>query len=239
MATTSAPKLTLTYFNFTGRAEPLRLAAAIGKVSFFNRAIAPEDWQTVKPTLPLGQVPVLQVETSTGEMEVVAQSSAILRYLGTVGDRRLYPTDPIEAMKVDAAMSSVDDAAKRIEMTVQGSTTYLISEQSWSKDEVLAIRRRIARSESHGLPFFLSYFENMLSSNDSGWLVGKDITIADLQLYRLETWVGSSMLDGIPAATLDPFPLVRAHKERIESLPEVLSWRSKHPTPYTDFAFEP
>jgi hypothetical protein len=28
----SLPKLTLTYFNFGGRAEPLRLAAAIGKV---------------------------------------------------------------------------------------------------------------------------------------------------------------------------------------------------------------
>jgi hypothetical protein len=28
----SLPKLTLTYFNFGGRGEPLRLAAAIGKV---------------------------------------------------------------------------------------------------------------------------------------------------------------------------------------------------------------
>jgi hypothetical protein len=32
----SLPKLTLTYFNFGGRGEPLRLAAAIGKVCIID-----------------------------------------------------------------------------------------------------------------------------------------------------------------------------------------------------------
>ena len=52
-------ELTLTYFNFPGRADPLHMAAAIGKIPFVNKAIAWKDLKSFQA--PLRQLPVLEV----------------------------------------------------------------------------------------------------------------------------------------------------------------------------------
>jgi glutathione S-transferase len=181
-------------------------------------------------------VPLLEVEEAGKAKVFIPQSVAILRYLGKLGG--LYPADPLEAMKVDSVLDTIAEASIPIEMSVQGSVKRMIADEPWTKDQLLEIRKRISTSEAHGLPFYFSHFEKVLKENGTGWLVGKKVTIADIQLHRVPTWVMSGMLDGIPKDLVDGYPLVKAHHERIEALPEVVVWRANHPTPYTNFEFK-
>lgn len=187
--------------------------------------------------MPLGQMPLLEIEEDGKEKQMIVQSVAILRYLGKLGN--LYPTDPIQAMKVDSLMDTASEATRSIEMSIQGPVTWLIAEEPWSKDQVMAIRKRIANDQKHGLPFYLSYFENALKTNATGWLAGDSVTIADLLLHRITSWVSGGMLDGIPDDLLDSYPTVKQHDQKVEALPAVQQWRAEHPTPYRDFTFEP
>jgi glutathione S-transferase len=180
-------------------------------------------------------MPLLEVEEAGKSKVLIAESTAILRYLGKLGG--LYPTDPLEALKVDSMLDTVSETSLPIEMSVKGSAKFMIADEPWTKEQVLEIRKRISTSDTYGLPFYFSYFEKVLEENGTGWLVGEKVTIADLQLNRVPSWVMSGMLDGIPKDLVDGYPLLKAHHERIEALPEVVAWRANHPTPYTDFEF--
>jgi glutathione S-transferase len=149
-----------------------------------------------------------------------------------------FRTDPVEALKVDALLDTVTEASLPVEMSVQGAVKRLIQDEPWTKEEVTAVRKRLASNKDNGLPFYLSYFENILKNNSSGWLVGDKVTIADIGLSRIVVWVGSGMLDGIPKELIDEYPLVKANREKIEALPEVIGWREAHPIPYADSEFK-
>lgn len=183
-------------------------------------------------------MPFLEVEEPGKDTVYVAQSLAMMRYIGKQGG--LYPVDPVEAMQVDSVMDTLAEACLPIELTVGSNAQKLLMfDEPLSAEKILETRKRISTDEKHGLPFFLSYFEKMLKTNDTGWLVGDKVTLADVQLTRVQSWVSSGILDGIPKDLLNGYPLVKAHFKRIEALPAVVAWRTQYPTPYNDFEFDP
>mmetsp|Transcript_12560 Transcript_12560/g.18846 ORF Transcript_12560/g.18846 Transcript_12560/m.18846 type:complete len:86 (+) Transcript_12560:1336-1593(+) len=82
---TTYPKISLSYFMFSGRGEPIRLACVAGDVPFTNKCISFDDFVKLKPTLPNGQLPVLEIESEDGSKNIIGQSDAILRYVGKIG----------------------------------------------------------------------------------------------------------------------------------------------------------
>ena len=60
-----------------GKAEPARLAFAVKGVAFEDVLLTGSSWETIKPTTPWGQVPVLEVDG-----QQLAQSGAINSYVG-------------------------------------------------------------------------------------------------------------------------------------------------------------
>lgn len=220
------------------------------QVPFTHRAIEFKDWPAYKATTPLGQIPVLAIDSDddnsdgTAATMTIVQSVAILRYLGKLGG--LYPgdNDPIRAIRVDSLVDTCSEATRLIETTVQNAPKFLLSTRDWDRDEILAIRHRLATDATNGLPKYLAVLEAVLQENNQtaggSWLVGDSVTIADLQLYRLASWISSGGLDGIPPALVrDGFPRIAAHLAAIEALPPVREWRAQHPTPYADFVFNP
>lgn len=57
-----APKITLIYFDFKGRAEAVRLALHVGGVEFEDKRLSREEWGQLKPNTKFGQVPVIHVD---------------------------------------------------------------------------------------------------------------------------------------------------------------------------------
>ncbi|KAE9308873.1 hypothetical protein PR003_g20640 [Phytophthora rubi] len=86
------PQLKLTYFDIKGRAELTRLIFHYGGVTFTDNRVARADFPALKPTLPFGQVPALEVNGTS-----YAQSMAVARYAAKLSG--LYPSDPVKALK--------------------------------------------------------------------------------------------------------------------------------------------
>merc|ERR1712154_330435 len=66
----------LVYFNVRGRAETARLILAYAGVEYEDKRITFEEMPELKPSLPFGQVPVLEYRGTT-----LCQSMAIARFL--------------------------------------------------------------------------------------------------------------------------------------------------------------
>ena len=200
--------LRLRYFPFTGRAAPIRDALNIGKVAFEDDFIPPEQFRERRAAgeFPFGGLPVLDVETTTGKI-CSAQSNAILRFAGRLSG--LYPvSDPIQALKVDEAM----DAGEDINQLLGPS----LHEQDERKK--MAMRRELADKT---LPEWAAYFERLLVNNGStGFIVGKDLTVADLKLYWIIDWLTSGILDGIPTNLFDSHTNIVSWRKNITAVRE-------------------
>ena len=93
-AATALPRLTLHYFNIHGLGARIRLACAVGGLALEDRRFKEDrsDFLALKESkdLPFGQAPLLVVRGADGVEHKLAQSSAILRYVCTLGGLHLW-----------------------------------------------------------------------------------------------------------------------------------------------------
>ncbi|XP_072391078.1 glutathione S-transferase-like isoform X3 [Diabrotica undecimpunctata] len=95
----------LTYFDITGKAEPIRLLLSYGEIPFEDKRVEFGEWPKIKPTTPLGQVPVLEVDG-----KAIPQSTAICRYLASI--LKLDGKDAKENLALDVALETLFDLQK-------------------------------------------------------------------------------------------------------------------------------
>ncbi|CAM9329103.1 unnamed protein product [Discosporangium mesarthrocarpum] len=198
------PSITLTYFDAAGRAEPARLAFFIGGVEFEDKRVGFPEFMEMKPTLPYGQLPVLEVDGVT-----YAQSSAIVRYAGKISG--LYPEDNLAALKVDEIVSSVDDFNN------------LLGPSMREKDPEKKKAMREAMLDGP-LVVVMGNMEKQLKANPGDWFVGDSITIADLVANIPAKILLAGQVDHIPPSTLDAFPALKAHAEVVSKHPKVVEY---------------
>lgn len=196
--------LRLRYFPFPGRAGPIRDALNIGGIEFEDNHIPPQEFQQRRTAgeFPFGGLPVLDIETA-GSRICSGQSNAILRFAGKLSG--LYPDDnPVEALKVDEAM----DLGEDINISIAPS----LHEQDETRR--MAMRKTLA---DETLPFWLGCIEKLLVANgQTGFIVGDQLTVADLKLYWIIEWLNSGILDGIPTNLTDAHPVVIAWRDNIQ-----------------------
>lgn len=110
-----AAKPKLTYFNFPGRAEPIRIAFKLGGVEFIDNRIEGKDWPGLKPSMPWGAMPVLEVDGRT-----IAQSNNILRFVGrrTGLYPTAYPAEEFAMAAIDELMDACEDLGGKIAVTI-------------------------------------------------------------------------------------------------------------------------
>ncbi len=184
--------------------------------------------------MPLGQLPVLQIEQEGAETKVVPQSDAILRYVGRLSES-LYPND--KAIEIDSVMETIAEMERPLEISMQGLVSNHISDQEWTDDAKLAMRERIVTKV---IPKYFGLVEKMLEQNKSGWLVGDDITIADLKWHYMVTNLQTGILDGIPTNVVDAYPRLLEHIQKVKNYPGVKEWYERYPKRnYETFEYEP
>ena len=75
------------------------------------------------------------------------------------------------------------------------------------------------------MPKWFQYLENLNNQNDqSVYFVGKDLTIADLAIWRLLGWLTSGLLDGVPTNILEPYSNLIKLRNEIYNNPKVIKW---------------
>ena len=167
-------KLKLIYFDQPfWRAEIARLCLFMSDIEFEDFRITNEDLSYLKQhgelsdgsVIPFRQLPVLVIEG-----ESIAQTGAIARICGKLGD--MYPKDIIAAGKVDQVIDTVTDI------------NVLINPSMHESDP--AIKRQMRDDlSSDALPKYFGYLEKILEVNDSGLFVGDEMTVADIAVWSM------------------------------------------------------
>mmetsp|Transcript_13236 Transcript_13236/g.21536 ORF Transcript_13236/g.21536 Transcript_13236/m.21536 type:complete len:225 (+) Transcript_13236:39-713(+) len=218
----------LTYFDIQGVAEAVRLALVLNKIDFEDNRIKHAEWAELKQTAKFGQLPLFEREGKP----TLAQSGAMLRYAGRLGDGSLYPQDPEKMAQVEEMDGLVGDMIK-----AWGPCLYMgmaphkfgYEEGSQKTDEgkarVKALREQFLAND---LPRFMGYFTKQLKDSGGGFLCGDTLTIADLRFVPFIRGFQRGFMDYVPKDCLDTFPAITSYLDRVLSVPEISEWYKTH-----------
>ena len=193
-----AGKPVLHHFNARGRMECIRWLLAAAGVEFEEKFIqSPEDLEKLKKdgNLMFDQVPMVEIDGMK-----LAQTRAILNYIATKYD--LYGKDMKERALIDMYTEGILDLTEMIGQLVLCPPDQREAKTALAKD----------RTKNRYLPAF----EKVLKSHGQDYLVGNRLTRVDIHLLEVLLYV-----EEFDASLLTPFPLLKAFKSRISSLPNV------------------
>lgn len=203
-----APPLKITYFNFKGRAEPIRLALVIGGIEFEDNRVNAEEFQAIKLSLPYGQLPVMEVDG-----ELMAQGLGLLTYAGKLSG--LLPEDPIKALRVHEILGAGEDL------------TNALRPSFFEQDEAKRLEMRKALSEGT-LPRWFGMIEKRITGWGTQYAAADELTIADLSLYVQLGSIKDGVLEGVPAEIMNSFPKISEIIEKVGDHPKVKEWNAAH-----------
>ena len=202
------PQLKISYFDFHGgRAEPVRLALAIGGIAFEDHRFAFTDFAEVRKTSPFGQVPLLHVDGVA-----VTQSDAMLRYAGKLAG--LYPTDAYQALLCDEVTYVVEEAG-----VAMGPTFRMTG------DEQKAARLALVNGS---MPVYLAWLQSQLQARGGEYFSDNRLTVADLKVFIDVRGLNSGRWDHIPKDLVEKVaPALNDHMKRIAQTPSVMAYYAK------------
>lgn len=124
--------LKLYYFPARSRAEAVRMLFKYTKIPFEDVHISFKDFMKMKPTLPDGKVPVLEVKGKW-----YPESGSILRFVGKLSGTT--PSDPVEFLAADAAyelsrsMTMIDPIVNRFDIDTAKEKAKTLFEEAPTK----------------------------------------------------------------------------------------------------------
>ncbi|MDP3655153.1 MAG: glutathione S-transferase family protein [Rhodoferax sp.] len=198
-------QLKLSYFDFHGgRAEPARLALAIGGIAFEDHRFAYPEFAEVRKSTPFGQVPVLHVDGVQ-----VTQCDAINRYVGKLAG--LYPLDAYQALLCDEVMYVVEEAGVKL-----GPTFRMTGEEQKAA--------RLAQVNG-SMPVYLRWLQSQLLAHGGEYFADNRLTMADLKVFVDVRSLNSGRLDHVPTDLVEKVaPALNTHLQRIANTPAVAQY---------------
>ncbi|HEX5648735.1 MAG TPA: glutathione S-transferase family protein [Steroidobacteraceae bacterium] len=196
----------LFYFDApVSRGEECRLALHIAGVHFDDVRINREDWPAMKPKMPYGALPVLELPGHPP----LAQSNAILVLIG----RRhgLHPTDDFEAARHEGLMQHAEDLRAKVSPTLRmGDAEKKTAREALVADYLPQWGQFAERNIGHG-PF----------------VGGDKISVADLKLHMVVRWLSSGTVDHIPATTFAGCPKLMGVHDAVRDHDAVRAWYAR------------
>ena len=206
-------ELTFIYFGIPfWRAEVGKIALFVGGIEFENRTITGEEFQRVKENghlddgtiIPFHQFPCLIVDGVS-----IAQTGGIARFCGKLSG--MYPkANDILAAQIDQYLDIATDI------------TALVS--STGSEEDNEKRRTIRQEMCSGVLGRKLQILNKNIADDSNWVLGSSMGLADIAIWRLMGWLSSGMLDGIPTNLLTGYPKISRVCSAVDVHPKIQEW---------------
>lgn len=219
--TKNMPKIKLTYFDIEGAAEPVRLALALAGQEYEDDRIAFGDWAALKPKMPNGQLPVMQIDG--GKMKT--QSGAMLRWVGKEFSKTLYPDDKL--FEVEEAIGIVGDLQKAWQPAVYIGMRPQnfgypedFSQTDEGKEKIKMLRTKFVQEQ---MPNYLGLLEDMLKASGGKWLIAgtDEPTIADCMAVSFLRSFTKGHVDYVDPKCLEINPMVVAYVKRFCDLPQI------------------
>ena len=202
----------LIYFNLMGRAETSRLILAQAGVSYEDKRIKKEEWPALKASLPMGQLPVLEVDGKT-----IGQSMAIARYcakrFGLAGK------DELEGALADQAVDQVSDFLDEV--------IKVMKEPEEAKKAEMGKQLKVEK-----LPALLASMEKLLKGQGGKYFAGSSLTWADIVVYQfvsLKVPRPNQPKALIEESDLTGCPAISALVETVGALPNIKKWEQTRP----------
>jgi len=201
------PTYRLTNFDMKGLAEPIRLALTIGEVPFEDIRVTKDEWDAKKATMPFPvQMPMFEIDD-----QIIGQSQAILRYAGKLSGT--YPkNDDMLALRIDEVLGCIWDLIMKVVASI------------YEPDEArkTANRKKFVDSD---LPEWGQKMEAYFAKQgQTDWAAGKSLSIADLHLFVLMSWLTSGILDNVPTTCLDSYPVLNKIKNNVAAHEKVKAY---------------
>ncbi|XP_070570612.1 glutathione S-transferase A3-like [Ptychodera flava] len=194
MATAENPHLT--YFNGRGYGESIRIILAAAGLKFTETLVTKKeqlDKLRADGELFFMQLPMLKIDGMT-----LVQTKAIIRYIA-----KKYGLDgktPEDKIRVDILNEGARD------FVMDFLWIGFVSDEDKNMEKI----------KTQILPRYRPIYEKILTESKSGYLVGDDLSLADLTL--LEALL--SCEDYVPGS-LDGYPKLQEFKARVSSLPGI------------------
>jgi glutathione S-transferase len=206
-------ELTFIYFDFPfWRAEVGKIALFMGGIDFEKRIIGSEEFQRVKQTgqlddgtlIPFHQLPCLVVDGVS-----IAQTAGIARFCGKLSG--MYPkNDDVLAAQIDQFLDMATDITDLIFTTGrdEGEDIRKVKRQELCKGELARKLKMLDKSVG----------------DEGDWVLGSDLGLADIAIWRLLGWLSSGILDGIPTDLIRAFPRISRVCRAVDSHPKIQTW---------------
>ena len=196
----------LIYFNGRGRAEVSRLIFVVADQKYEDFRFENEQWPALKSQMPLGQVPVLEIDGVK-----LPQSGAIARFLAK--QFNLAGKDNLEQAKVDAVADTIHDLV----------TPFVPSRMEQDETKKQELTKKYFVEE---LPKHLENLEILAKLYGAGgpWFVGNHLTWVDLLFYVL-----FEFLLGIQGDCLDKHPWLKQNRTEVEKQPKIAEYLKNRP----------
>jgi len=196
----------LIYFDApVSRGEECRLALHLAGVAFEDVRISQADWPAMKPQMPYGALPVLELPGHAP----LAQSNAILVLIG----RRhgMHPTDDFEAARHEGMMQHVEDLRAAITPTMRMAD----AEKKTAREALVADR----------LPAWAQAAENNITA--APFFAGEKIHVVDVKIYQVVRWLGSGKVDHIPSTIFAGYPKLTGVHDAVRDHAGVKGWYAR------------
>lgn len=197
------PSYKLTYFPVKALGEPIRFLLSYGGVEFEDNRFNRDDWPKLKPDMPFGQVPVLEVDGKK-----VCQSVAICRYLAK--QFGLAGKNDWEALEIDVIVDTIHDLRAKI-------AAYHYEANAEAKAAKLEVANEL-------VPFYVERLDAQVKKN-GGYFVGGALTWADLSFVALLDYLNFMMKSDI----IEKAENLKQLRDKVLALPKIKSWVEKRP----------
>jgi len=176
---------------------------ALAGVEYEDRRMTREEWPTIKPTTPFGQVPMLEVDDLK-----LAQTTAIYRYLakkfGYAG------ATPEEEARGDMIVECIKDMIQGL-MKIRSET-----------DETKKAELKKELSEKT-LPPQLEFMDAFIG--ESGYFLGSKISWVDIVYFNMFPYYKVIGID-LPFAK---YPKLKKVMDQVEAEPKIAEWIKARP----------
>nr|WEU54066.1 glutathione s-transferase sigma-1 [Protohermes costalis] len=200
----TASSVKLTYFPVTALGEPIRFLLSYGGVKFEDFRFNREDWPKLKPSMPFGQVPVLDIDGKRAH-----QSGAICRYLarefGLAGDNNW------EALEIDTIVDTINDLRAKIAM------------YHYETDETVK-EKKFEPLVKEIVPFYLGKLDDIAKINN-GYLANGKLSWADMFFVSLLEYMNFMMKGDL----IEKYSNLKAVADNVMKVPQIKLWISKRP----------